>query len=206
MLSIQKITGFVNDCVTFRQKTTFYATSSGLFSTRALVRPSGRISPAAVSGDLGQRGACQLIHQHREQHHVAHHVAVRELGGCGSHAQCHTGLRQQGDAEVLLDIITAAGRAISEREERKGRTQRSQKKRIYVQYTIRPDKKQPEYGAPAKSSGRANKRNSFRHRCAMPPIPLLALSCHLPRPGESFSRREALARRRGVPFCQRLPL
>ena len=61
--------------------------------------------------DLGQRGACQLIHQHREQHHVAHHVAVRELGGCGSHAQCHTGLRQQGDAEVLLDIITAAGRA-----------------------------------------------------------------------------------------------
>ena len=41
--------------------------------------------------------------------HVAHHVAVRELGGCGSHAQCHTGLRQQGDAEVLLDIITAAG-------------------------------------------------------------------------------------------------
>ena len=59
--------------------------------------------------DLGQRGACQLIHQHREQHHVAHHVAVRELGGCGSHAKCHTGLRQQGDAEVLLDIITAAG-------------------------------------------------------------------------------------------------
>ena len=33
----------------------------------------------------------------------------RELGGCGSHAKCHTGLRQQGDAEVLLDIITAAG-------------------------------------------------------------------------------------------------
>ena len=99
-----------------------------------------------------------------------------------------------------------SGPAISEREERKGKTQRSQKKRIYVQYTIRPDKKQPEYGAPAKSSGRANKRNSFRHRCAMPPIPLLALSCHLPRPGESFSRREALARRRSVPFCQRLPL
>ena len=52
MLSIQKITGFVNDCVTFRQKTTFYATSSGLFSTRALVRPSGRIAPAAVSAIL----------------------------------------------------------------------------------------------------------------------------------------------------------
>ena len=52
MLSIQKITAFVNDCVTFRQKTTFYATSSGLFSTRALVRPSGRISPAAVSAIL----------------------------------------------------------------------------------------------------------------------------------------------------------
>ena len=52
MLSIQKITAFVNDCVTFRQKTTLYATSSGLFSTRALVRPSGRISPAAVSAIL----------------------------------------------------------------------------------------------------------------------------------------------------------
>ena len=52
ILSIQKITWFVNDCVTFRQKTTFYATSSGLFSTRALVRPSGRISPAAVSAIL----------------------------------------------------------------------------------------------------------------------------------------------------------
>ena len=52
MLSIQKITAFVNDCVTFRQKTPFYATSSGLFSTRALVRPSGRISPAAVSAIL----------------------------------------------------------------------------------------------------------------------------------------------------------
>ena len=96
--------------------------------------------------------------------------------------------------------------AACEREERKGETQRSQKKRIYVQYTIRPDKKQPEYGDPAKSSCRAYKRNSFRHRCAMPPIPLLALSCHLPRPGESFSRREALARRRSVLFCQRLPL
>ena len=52
MLSIQKITGFVNDCVTFRQKTTFYTTSSVLFSTRAQVRPSGRISPAAVSAIL----------------------------------------------------------------------------------------------------------------------------------------------------------
>ena len=52
MLSIQIITAFVNDCVTFRQKTTCYATSSGLFSTRALVRPSGRISPAAVSAIL----------------------------------------------------------------------------------------------------------------------------------------------------------
>ena len=127
MLSIQKITAFVNDCVTFRQKTTFYATSSGLFSTRALVRPSGRISPAAVSGDLGQRGACQLIHQHREQHHVAHHVAVRELGGCGSHAQCHTGLRQQGDAEVLLDIITAAGPRSAKGKNEKGKRSAARK-------------------------------------------------------------------------------
>ena len=127
MLSIQKITAFVNDCVTFRQKTTFYTTSSGLFSTRALVRPSGRISPAAVSGDLGQRGACQLIHQHREQHHVAHHVAVRELGGCGSHAQCHTGLRQQGDAEVLLDSITAAGPRSAKGKNEKGKRSAARK-------------------------------------------------------------------------------
>ena len=60
MLSIQKITGFVNDCVTFRQKTTFCATSSGLFSTRAQVRPSGRISPAAVSAILFSVGPASI--------------------------------------------------------------------------------------------------------------------------------------------------
>ena len=60
MLSIQKITGFVNDCMTFRQKTTFYATSSGLFSTRAQVRPSGRISPAAVSAILFSVGPASI--------------------------------------------------------------------------------------------------------------------------------------------------
>ena len=53
--------------------------------------------------DLGQRGACQLIHQHREQHHVAHHVAVGKVSGLGCHAQRHASLRQQGDAEGLLD-------------------------------------------------------------------------------------------------------
>ena len=57
--------------------------------------------------------------------------------------------------------------AACEREERKGKTQRSQKKRIYVQYTIRPDKKQPEYGILEKIFCRVTKRNSFRHRCAM---------------------------------------
>ena len=77
--------------------------------------------------DLGQRGACQLIHQHREQHHVAHHVAVRELGGCGSHAQCHTGLRQQGDAEVLLDSITAAGPRLAKGKNEKGKRSTARK-------------------------------------------------------------------------------
>ena len=77
--------------------------------------------------DLGQRGACQLIHQHREQHHVAHHVAVRELGGCGSHAQCHTGLRQQGDAEVLLDSITAAGPRSAKGKNEKGKRSTARK-------------------------------------------------------------------------------
>ena len=77
--------------------------------------------------DLGQRGACQLIHQHREQHHVAHHVAVRELGGCGSHAKCHTGLRQQGDAEVLLDIITAAGPRSAKGKNEKGKRSAARK-------------------------------------------------------------------------------
>ena len=77
--------------------------------------------------DLGQCGACQLIHQHREQHHVAHHVAVRELGGCGSHAKCHTGLRQQGDAEVLLDSITAAGPRSAKGKNEKGKRSAARK-------------------------------------------------------------------------------
>ena len=77
--------------------------------------------------DPSQRGACQLIHQHREQHHVAHHVAVRELGGCGSHAKCHTGLRQQGDAEVLLDIITAAGPRSAQGKNEKGKRSAARK-------------------------------------------------------------------------------
>ena len=72
-------------------------------------------------------GACQLIHQHREQHHVAHHVAVRELGGCGSHAKCHTGLRQQGDAEVLLDSITAAGPRSAKGKNEKGKRSAARK-------------------------------------------------------------------------------
>ena len=96
------------------------------------------------------------------------------------------------------------------RDQRKGRTKRenaAQPEKTHIRPIYYPPRqKATGIWSPAKSSGRANKRNSFRHRCEMPPIPLLALSCHLPRPGESFSRREALARRRSVPFCQRLPL
>ena len=103
MLSIQKITGFVNDCVTFRQKTTFHATSSGLFSTRAQVRPSGRISPAAVSAILVSVGPAS------------------SYTSTENSAKCHTGLRQQGDAEVLLDIITAAGPRSAKGKNEKGK-------------------------------------------------------------------------------------
>ena len=58
---------------------------------------------------LGEGGAYQLIHQHREEHDVAHHVAVGKLSGLGCHAQRHASLRQQGDAEVLLDVVAAVG-------------------------------------------------------------------------------------------------
>lgn len=58
---------------------------------------------------LGEGGAYQLIHQHREEHDVAHHVAVGKLSGLGCHAQRHASLRKQGDAEVLLDVVAAVG-------------------------------------------------------------------------------------------------
>ncbi len=35
----------------------------------------------------GQGGAYQLIHQHREQHHVPDHVSVGKLGSLCGHAQ-----------------------------------------------------------------------------------------------------------------------
>jgi len=79
MLSIQKITGFVNDCVTFRQKTTFYATSSGLFSTRAQVRPSGRISPAAVSAILVSVGPASSYTS--TENSTTLRTIVEEIGG-----------------------------------------------------------------------------------------------------------------------------
>ncbi len=43
--------------------------------------------------ELGQGRADQLIHQHREEHDVAHHVAVGKLSGLGCHAQRHASLR-----------------------------------------------------------------------------------------------------------------
>ena len=162
MLSIQKITGFVNDCVTFRQKNNLFVQLLPACS------PHGR---RCVPRD----GSLQR-------------QSVRSCSAWGLPAFGCVGTAQNRRRCPFLLIKNTV--AACEREERKGETQRSQKKRIYVQYTIRPDKKQPEYGDPAKSSCRAYKRNSFRHRCAMPPP----------------SRREALARRRGVPFCQRLPL
>mgnify|MGYP006911852333 CR=1 FL=1 len=127
MLSIQKITGFVNDCVTFRQKTTFHATSSGLFSTRALVRPSGRISPAAVSAILvsvgpdssytGTENSTTLRTMWPSESWAAVAAMPSATPACGSRVMPR-----------YFWISSLQRAAISERKERKGKTRRSQKK------------------------------------------------------------------------------
>ena len=55
-------------------------------------------------GTLGQGRADQLIHQHAEEDHIANQTAIGQ--GCGGdcHTQGHTGLGQQGDAQVLGNI------------------------------------------------------------------------------------------------------
>ena len=206
MLSIQKITGFVNDCVTFRQKNNLLCNFFRLVLHTGAGASLGTDLSSGSQCDLGQCVGPASSYTSTENSTTLRTMWPSESWAAVAAMPSATPACGSRVMPRYFWISSLQRAAISERKERKGETQHSQKKRIYVQYTIRPDKKQPEYGAPAKSSGRANKRNSFRHRCAMPPIPLLALSCHLPRPGESFSRREALARRRGVPFCQRLPL
>lgn len=56
---------------------------------------------------LCERRADELIHQHGEQHDVAHDAAVCK--GCSGerHAERHAGLRQKRDAEMLFDVVTA---------------------------------------------------------------------------------------------------
>ena len=49
-------------------------------------------------GALGQGRAYQLVDQDAEQNHVADLAAVGQGGGGHGHAQCHTGLGQQGNA------------------------------------------------------------------------------------------------------------
>ena len=65
--------------------------------------------PGGKEGVLGQGGAHQLVYQHRKEHHAAHHSPVGQLRGSQSHSQGHTGLGQQGDAQVLLNLLPAAG-------------------------------------------------------------------------------------------------
>ena len=54
-------------------------------------------------GTLCERRADELIHQHGEQHDVAHDAAVCK----GRSGERHAGLRQKRDAEMLFDVVTA---------------------------------------------------------------------------------------------------
>ena len=58
---------------------------------------------------LGQGRTHQLVHQHGEQHHIAHDLPVAELLGGQRHAQRHPRLGQQGDSQVFGDLLTAPG-------------------------------------------------------------------------------------------------
>lgn len=58
-------------------------------------------------GTLCERRADELIHQHGEQHDVAHDAAVCKGRSGERHAERHAGLRQKRDAEMLFDVVTA---------------------------------------------------------------------------------------------------
>lgn len=58
-------------------------------------------------GTLCERRADELIHQHGEQHDVAHDAAVCKGRSGKRHAERHAGLRQKRDAEMLFDVVTA---------------------------------------------------------------------------------------------------
>ena len=58
-------------------------------------------------GALGEGRADEFIHKHGEQHDVAHNAAVCEGRSRKCHAECHAGLRQKRDAEVLFDVVAA---------------------------------------------------------------------------------------------------
>lgn len=58
-------------------------------------------------GTLCERRADELIHQHGEQHDVAHDAAVCKGRSGERHAERHAGLRQKRDAEMLFDMVAA---------------------------------------------------------------------------------------------------
>ena len=58
-------------------------------------------------GTLCERRADEFIHQHGEQHDVAHDAAVCKGRSGERHAERHAGLRQKRDAEMLFDVVTA---------------------------------------------------------------------------------------------------
>ena len=65
-------------------------------------------------GPLGHSRADQLIHQHRKEHHIPGHSAIRQ--GCRSqgHAQSHTGLGQQRDAQVVANGFGLLGQVAAQ--------------------------------------------------------------------------------------------
>ena len=56
-----------------------------------------------LQGNFGEEGAYQLVDQHREQGDVGYHRAVlaQTCLGLNGHTQRHTGLGQQGDAQIF---------------------------------------------------------------------------------------------------------
>ena len=59
--------------------------------------------PGGGQGHLGEHRADQFINQYGEQHNVADDSTLRpEIGGNGDgHTQRHTGLGEQGDAQIF---------------------------------------------------------------------------------------------------------
>ena len=70
----------------------------------------GRDFSGSRQGNLGQDGAYQLVDQHGEEDDAAHDgtLGTEVCGDGGGHTQSHTGLGQQGDAQVFAHGLGAA--------------------------------------------------------------------------------------------------